>query len=734
MRFLWYVRCSGYLLIGAGFAALLVTDEYGLLSALIFGLLLFLGWQIDSGRLRHAIPLWFWNLATLAFFAFCAADALMIRRDTSVALVNMLIALQAVKLLNPKQDRDYLALYALSFFALLISSIMTFSALFALSCLLFIATGTWALIARHLKGEIQTYAFSNAPPALAGQDDERFETPAVNALISPKFLGGTLLITLFTCVLSVVVFLILPRMREGTFFSYAGRDAPKVSGFSEEMALDSFGAIRLNHTPVMNVELPGIADPSQLAGRLYWKGVTYNHYDGLRWKADDFKRKPVAMIWRYRSRAVLRRFRGNQNALIEQRVSLMSPDYHVLFGANRLYSVEGRFLSVEFDEFTDNAKVVIFPQSPQYSAFSDMAQPSPEALRADSRDYSDDIRAAYLQLPPLAPRIEALARHIAGNLTNPYDLAVAVHAYLRQNYRYSLDVKRSPDAPPLEDFLFISNAGHCEYYATSMAILLRILGVPARVVNGFAQGRWNEFGHFFTVRQSDAHAWVEVYFPQRGWVTFDPTPPAAFGEEFQQFAERGGVLAALYRYSEYVRAKWTRYVVDYSLYDQAGAAMEAFRASRDFRRWLSALIHKVEARLSGVIERLSITSTALMLGAAAASVFALRLLLKFSLPTRFSAQFRRKRPRAVTTPRDSAFYSAMLAILARKGLVKQAHLTPGEFAQLVRRRHPLCADDVHRLTSLYYAVRFGQQAVSPDDAQAISDILRRLKRMKPAGK
>lgn len=161
--------------------------------------------------------------------------------------------------------------------------------------------------------------------------------------------------------------------------------------------------------------------------------------------------------------------------------------------------------------------------------------------------------------------------------------------------------------------------------------------------------------------------------------------------------------------------------------------MEAFRVSRDFRRRLSALIHKVEARINGVIERLSITSTALMLGAAAASVLALRLLLKFTLPTRVSAQFRRKRPRAAT-PHDSAFYPAMLAILARKGLVKQAHLTPGEFAQLVRRRHPLCADDVHRLTSLYYAVRFGQQAVSPDDAQAISDILRRLKRMKPAGK
>ena len=741
MRFLFYFRLSAYAFIGSGFAALLVADEYGILSALLFAALLVLGWQIDSGRLRHALPTWFWNLMTLAFFAFCVADALMIRRQTALALVNFLVCLQAVKLLNPKRDRDYIALYLLSFFALLISSILTFSALFGLACVLFLITATWALMTWNLKRDIQAhYAealhsrsanFSlpaHAEACTPEDDADLFSAPAVNSLFSLSFFSGTVGITLATCVLAAGVFVILPRMREGAFFSYAGEHAPKVSGFSAEMALDSFGNIRVDHTPVMHVELPGVTNESQLSRRLYWKGATYNEYDGMRWKSSHIPAKPIPIYRRYRSRAWLRQSRQPWK-LFEQRFTLLSPEFHVLFGANKLYGVEGRFLSLDFAELTDTASVNFSPYALQYSAFSDVSLPAEDLLRRDHREYPDDIRRLYLQTPELSAKITQLARDIAQDRVNPHDIAVAVNAYLQQHYTYSLNVTRSTAAPPLEDFLFISKAGHCEYYATAMTMLLRVLGIPARVANGFAHGRWNEYGHFFTVRQSDAHAWVEVYFPSYGWFTFDPTPLSAFGEDYQQFAEQSGVFASLYLYSEYIRTKWNRYVIDYSLYDQAVFAMEAFRASHAARDRLADALSRLRGRVQAVVSALSFRQIALFAAMLLGVGAGLRVLLKrfgwLRSAGRLRLPYRRDSRQA-----EVAFYREMLEIFARKGMKKRAHITPEEFAEEISRRDPDCAQDAAYLTMLYYAARYGQHALAQEERQQTLAILQRLKKMR----
>src|SRR6202008_3744488 len=108
---------------------------------------------------------------------------------------------------------------------------------------------------------------------------------------------------------------------------------------------------------------------------------------------------------------------------------------------------------------------------------------------------------------------------------------------------------------PLEDFLFVQRRGHCEYFATALAILLRTQGIPTRVVNGFFGGEWNEFGGYYAVRQGDAHAWVEGYFPEAGWVMFDPTPTAPLS--------RGGIFGFFDRLYDAARIRWFTYVIDY---------------------------------------------------------------------------------------------------------------------------------------------------------------------------
>src|SRR5581483_6937368 len=135
------------------------------------------------------------------------------------------------------------------------------------------------------------------------------------------------------------------------------------------------------------------------------------------------------------------------------------------------------------------------------------------------------IRLIYLRLPRQDRRITDLARQITALATNSYDRAVAIQDYLCHNFGYTLDPLAIDVSDPIGSFLFKSRRGYCEYFAAAMTVMLRSLNIPARLVNGFQTGTYNRVGKDFVVRARDAHSWVEVYFPQYGWIPFDPTPP-----------------------------------------------------------------------------------------------------------------------------------------------------------------------------------------------------------------
>lgn len=734
MRFLFYFRLSSYFLIASGFLALVVTEGYGIFSAIIFALIVLIGWRVDSGKLTfHFSPLW-WNLATIAFLLLCLVDALFLRRVKSIALVNFLVFLQATKIFTPKQHRDYVLIYVISFFELLISSIMTMNILFAVSCIFFVVSATWALITLHLKKEIETHIIqkdehlnrSSATHDVQRIEQISFNRPVLNTLLNVKFFAGTFGITLLTCIMALIVFAILPRVRQGVFFRYGADFSQRISGFSEEVDLDSFGRIRLNHSPVMRVVLPEISDQTQLPGKLYWKGLSYDYYDGKRWKSDTRRRKPLPVQSRYQKRYWFNR-QPNTDNLLAQQFEFASPRLEVLFGSDKVYAVEGKFLSLQHDKISGNTHVIFEPSSLNYTVYSHISSPSEEALRRDQDEYPGSINNLYLQLPPLPERIEQLAHQIGDNYDNAYDKAIAIHDFLIQNYEYNLDVKRTSDLIPLDDFLFVNKAGHCEYYATSMAILLRILGIPTRVVNGFAQGRWNEFGSFFTVRQSDAHAWVEVFFPSYGWIIFDPTPPAAFGDTYQQFAERQSFVASLYRYSEYLRVRWNRYIVDYSREDQARAVFGAFMATRSARRSLRASIASLTQRLKNTANQISWRQIGGIAGIISAGIVFLygvsRLFLRFHI--RFPGF---KKRRKATRKRFIRFYHTMLRILAKKGITKNLSATPGEFARYVAQKHAYYGDDVHHITDLYYVVKYGHIDLPQEELIRIEALLKKMKK------
>src|SRR5690606_28415666 len=150
----------------------------------------------------------------------------------------------------------------------------------------------------------------------------------------------------------------------------------------------------------------------------------------------------------------------------------------------------------------------------------------------------------YLQLPEIDPRIAELTEQVIGDSTNRYDSARRVEQYLQTQFGYTLEMKAGGEEP-LADFLFNVREGHCEYFATAMAIMLRTQGIATRVVNGFSRGEYNEMADVWVVRQRNAHSWVEVYFPgENAWVQFDPTPVA--GQDGAPV--QAGIAGGLFQY------------------------------------------------------------------------------------------------------------------------------------------------------------------------------------------
>ncbi|PSQ11300.1 transglutaminase, partial [Halobacteriales archaeon QS_5_70_15] len=177
-------------------------------------------------------------------------------------------------------------------------------------------------------------------------------------------------------------------------------------------------------------------------------------------------------------------------------------------------------------------------QGDRYTVESQVVAASPDELRDAGTDYPDGVVERYTQLPANQPeRVAERTSRITANAENPYDIARVVEQWLENNREYSLDVDR-PSGNIADAFLFEMDAGYCTYYATTMVSMLRTQGVPARLVVGYTPGE-QVARDTWVARGLDSHAWVEVYFPEVGWIRFDPTPAGP-----RQEAERNRIDAA----------------------------------------------------------------------------------------------------------------------------------------------------------------------------------------------
>jgi protein-glutamine gamma-glutamyltransferase len=344
-----------------------------------------------------------------------------------------------------------------------------------------------------------------------------------------------------------------------------------------------------------------------------------------------------------------------------------------------------------------------------YKALSDTTEPRVEQLRNDRRPLSVSYYR-YLQLPErLDPRIEPLATAIIiqSEASNRYDVAKAIESHLQDRYGYSLEMKAT-GADPLADFLFNVKAGHCEYFASAMVVMLRTRGVAARIVNGFLPGEFNEASGAYTVRRSDAHSWVEVYFPEtRSWVTFDPTPSAGRVEP-----ARTGLAAQLQKYGEALELLWFQYVIGYDKQEQRSLASSLHNRVFDYGRMISSALATIQSYLTG-------NTLPIVFGA---TTFALTLFLIF-FGKRLVQWMRLGVVSAPTDgPTDSRieFYERLVAAMEQRGYLRARHLTPLEFADTLK------SNEAVLITRAYNRVRFGGERLSASEQKEVERALFQL--------
>ncbi|HTB12665.1 MAG TPA: DUF3488 and transglutaminase-like domain-containing protein [Bryobacteraceae bacterium] len=641
-------------------------------------------WEVQiSGGLADALA--------LTFVAFYPLDYLYISGAFLPATLHFIFFLLVCKVLTARSTRDFTYLKVLAALELLGAAILSTS----LSFFAFLALFLLFAIASFASGEVRV-------------STQLQRTVVRGALRTFPRRLGVLAIFLFAGILTMTaaLFFVLPRTARAALerFVPARYHLP---GFANEVTLGQLGEIKQSSAPVMHIRKyvgEGFLD-------VRWRGAALTEFDGRRW----FNTKEAGEDIR------------------------VQPDHSVTIRTGRTRPGERLVYRVQLSEIAP--ETLFFAGTPQWISINvpgihvtrggsvRVSNAGTNGLRYNAASViEDEISTPRTPLEPLSPfdrddmlllpekldvRIPRLAREIIEGSPTEDAKARAIEKYLRRNYGYTLQLLPATVPDPLANFLFERRKGHCEYFASAMAVMLRSVGIPSRVVTGFASGVYNPLTGWQVVRASDAHSWVEAWISGHGWRTFDPTPPDPSAIQ-SPFMSR----AALF--FDAAEQFWQDWVLSYDLDRQIALAARVQQSSRGAKvRWMENAISWFAgaarssagyAPVAAVMMFLAIV--AVMFGPGASRW------LKGAIRVR-----RLKRGEGEASD-ATLLYQRMLALLERRGIQKPPWLTPYEFARVLPATElsPLVDD----LTTAYIEFRFGGKR---DAAPRMVQLLDRLEKM-----
>jgi len=687
-------------LVASGYLAVLSSGYLDFPTSALTGAGLCLRALLVTGLVRLPLSPRLVAAVTVAYMGFYPLDYLFLSKELLPATVHLVFFLAVVKILTASTGRDHIFVGVIAFLALLAASVLSTSLNFFASLACFLLCG----VAAFASAEIRRSTRQPCTIVRSGLRNFHWRLAALSLSVAL----GILLLT-------GGLFFLLPRTAQAAF-QHLAPQRYHVPGFSNEMILGQIGEIRQRTAAVMRARVEGAGSP----GGFKWRGVALAHFDGKRWSNPP----DGGQLLRTREGLLqlaedVQRRRAGRRINYEVQLNGIASDALFFVGTPEFLRLN---LPAVIRTATGSYRLPFgASEGLRYGAYSFLESDGPGVDKA-AGPVPPASPLDYLQLPPLDPRIPALARHITAGQFLAQGRARALEQHLRGHYSYTTRLLSRQVPDPLAYFLFERRQGHCEYFASAMAIMLRTLGIPARVATGFQTGVLNPISGWYVVRASDAHSWVEAWIPGRGWTSFDPTPPEPRSSGPSLWTRLGFYLDAAETF-------WDEWVLNYDLGRQLTLATSMERSGRRFSAdWLDhfrATLRAWKAAVMAGLRNYGAAAGLLLLAAVAASLAGPRVWLWWKARQRV-----RQVQRGAAQPSDATLlYARLLALLKRRGFEKPACLTPAEFARSLE-PSPLAAP-VQEFTLAYNHLRFGGRRQA---APRMVVLLGQLEAIRPASR
>lgn len=688
--------------------------------------------SVDQG-LRFSIPRDLANILALATLGLLYVEYKSDESLLSRCLGHWITYLLIIKCALPKSARDDWTLFLLGLTQVLIGSVINHGDSLGVWLFLWSMLAVWVLGLFFLQRESRRFEPDPTSDVYWAVPDS---ADPYRGLFDLPYVAATLRVLALTLVLGGLFFLLLPRQPGATRNRTTGSMSKHLTGFDDEVKLGQLGEILENDSVVMSVEFTDEQlVPIQPAGEPLFRGVALIRYESGSWKRHKERpQQTVVAMKTFRNSGLVKR------KVIRQIIKLEPNDSSLLFAMRPILELSAGPRLPPYLNPTDGT--IFRPEgrgSYDYEVLSDTNLEAPqesEELPSESRNKE------MLALPAgLKERLRRIALPLVEGIPGDDRGAIAAKAraiegYLRETggFGYTLEMSVvDPNLDPVVDFLVNRKQGHCEYFASAMALLLRSIDIPSRLINGFKGGDWNDITQTMNVRQKHAHSWVEAYVGKDGrntpiWITLDPTPGASRDESVAQV---GGVVTSFRPITDIIRYIWVFYILGY----------DRSRQNRLLYTPISAMVEKVRQAYAILWEMCRRGFSQLFAFQSLGSFISVRgFLVSFLVLMLVAALFYsllwmgRRLLRWWRGPIDDLaglapgllFYRKLAQILAELDLTRNSAETQHEFA--VRASKLLSgqgdgagtvADVPRKVVDAFYRVRFGHRELDPDTLEEL---------------
>ncbi len=722
MRFGLVHRVMTHTLAALGLLAVVSTSSMaeGANVIVLVGLALALAvpesWQADPDSASAKRIRWLATIGPLSLLVVQTVRLVLGRSMLEIA-VEFAALLQVIRIGTRRgaaHDQQIIVLALLHFVA---GTVLGGGLSYGLCFLGFLVFAPGALVLSHLRREVE----GNYRQGARDRTGLPVDVPRIlrsRRVVGRGFLLSTCLLAIPIFIFTGALFVMFPRVGLSLLLLSHPRSGRMV-GFSDKVDLGEVGVLRSDPLIALRFDVPDLPEPPpnkpNLTLRL--RGTAFDVYNGRAWSRSQERRDTAVGDGTsvYISRPPDPR--RDPRIIIE----LEPIDPPVVFLPQRAVALKilpqshafGEGLGLQRGPEGELRYTGSESRGLRYEVYvAPEKEPIHEALAP--RD-----RARYLAVPPSLPRrFSTLARTWTEGQATPLAKARALEDHLKHEFAYDTASPSQGKEQPVDHFLFESRRGHCEFFSTAMAMMLREIGIPSRNVTGFVGGTYNRFGHYYAVRQGDAHSWVEGYLEdEQAWVTFDPTPTAGA----QPLPQASGWLVYMRDLFDAMTQRWNRYVVGYDIRTQTRIFNDI--AARYDRARRQAGVDR------GPADRLTrgpvVAGGGLLLFLGAYIAWRRRARRG---PGKASEKEGRSGRAEETATR---LYRTLEAALSVQGVSRPPTTPPARHAaDLAKRRHPL-AEEVGDLTEIYLEARFGRAAISEATRQDFERRARAIRSYRP---